>query len=236
MGLVRLFRHWDWEGAYRSFQKALSLTPGSAEVHQLYGTYLRTLGDMEATLDEFQAALQLDPLSLPIRLSHAEALMFAGDLERAQDELEKMLEEDPSFRAAAEQLGTTKILAGDVEGALELFESLPLLSGHRYAGAAVRGYAFALLGRRDEALEMLELLEERARDHPEVPLSFDFALVHHGLGDHDRAFEYLDEAADQKLGILIFLYANPFWNEELRADDRFDALLERIGHPKSASV
>ena len=236
MGLVRLFRHWDWEGAYRSFQKALSLTPGSAEVHQLYGMYLRTLGDMEAALDEFQAALQLDPLSLPIRLAHAEGLSFAGDVDRARDELETILEEDPSFRAATEQLGATKILAGDVEGALELFESLPLLARHRYAGASVRGYALALLGRRAEALEMLDLLEKRARDHPEVTLSMDFAFVHQGLGDHDRTFEYLDEAADKKLGVLVFLYANPFWSDQLRADQRFDALLERIGHPKLARV
>ena len=236
MGLVRLFRHWDWEGAYRSFQKALSLTPGSAEAHQLYGLYLRTLGDMEAALDEFQAALQLDPLSLPIRLAHAEALMFAGDLDGAQRELETILEEDPTFRAATEQLGVTKLLTGDLEGALEQFELLPLLSRLKYAGASVRGYTLSLLGRRDEALEMLAILDERARENPEVALSVDFAFLHQALGDHDRVFEYLNEAADQKLGTLIFLYANPFWNDQLRADDRFDALLERIGHPKLASV
>lgn len=232
MGVVRLFQHRDWTGAYESFQKALSLTPGSAETHQLYAMYLRALGDAEAAVEEAQAALQLDPLSPPIRLAHAETLMTAGDLDDAQRELELLIAEEPTFRAAIEVLGWVKLLGGDLEGALASFETLPELAGHRFAGASARGLAYALLGREDDARRMLELLRARAQLEPDVALSLDFALVHQGLGEIDEAFRYLEEAADAYAGGIVFIGGSPHWTScDIRGDPRFEALLRRIRHP-----
>jgi adenylate cyclase len=236
MGVVRLFWHWDWDGAYRSFQKALTLTPGSAEVHQLYGMYLRTLGDAEAAVEECRAALQLDPLSPAIRLAYADTLIVAGELDEARGELQKILDQDPSFRAAIESMGLARLVGGDAQRALELFERLPDLAGHRFAAAALRGYALGVLGKRSEAMRMLRLIEDRQQEHPHVTLSIDFAVVHYALGDIDRVFQYLNEAADRRLGGIVFLVANPLWRQEIRCDERFDALLERIGHPSVVRV
>lgn len=236
MGVVQLFWHWDWDGAYRSFQKALSLTPGSAEVHHLYSLYLRSLGDMDATLEEVRAALQLDPLSILIRQAYAETLVCAGELDTARRELQAILDHDPTFRSSVESLGVTKLLAGDPAGALVRFEELPALAGHRYAGASLSGLALARLRREDEARAKLRLLEERVVDHPEVSVAVDLAIIHQGLGELDQAFQRLDEAAERRHGGLVFLHVNPLWSQEMRLDARFDALLERIGHPLMAAV
>jgi tetratricopeptide (TPR) repeat protein len=236
MGIVQLFYHWDWDGAYRSFQKALSLAPGSAEAHQFYGMYLGALGDVDEALEELQTAAALDPLSLPIRHQHADVLIAAGRLEEAEAELQSILLADPSFRAATETLGWIAIARGDPKAALVIFETLPQMAGHRFAAASARGYTLAVLGRTDEAREMLALLEERRLEHPDVTLSVDFALVYRGLGDYDQVFHHLDEVADQRMGVLLLLLgragrANPFWGEDIRKDARFDALRERVGHP-----
>ena len=94
----------------------------------------------------------------------------------------------------------------------------------------------AALGRADEAREMLVLLEKRQVEEPDVELSVDFALVYQGLGDYDQAFHYLDEVADRRMGAMVFLAKNIFWGKDIRRDARFDALLERIGHPMMAGV
>jgi TolB-like protein/Tfp pilus assembly protein PilF len=231
MGLVRLFQHRDWEGAYRSLQKALSLNPGSADAHQIYGMYLKALGETEEAVEECQAAAELDPLSHPIRQTYGEALLWAGRFDEAQAILDAVLAEDPSFRAATETLGWTKFAMGDGEGALALFETIPRTAGLKFAAASSRGYVNARLGRTEAAREMLALLRERGDADPDVTLSIDFALVHQGLGEMDEAFGYLDEAVDRGMGAVVFLASNPLWTDEMRADPRFDALLERIGHP-----
>ncbi len=235
MGLIHLFQHLDWPSAYRSFQKAISLTPGSAEVHQLYSMYLKTLGDVDGALAEAEAALQLDPLAKPVRLSYAEALAHAGELDRAEAILVELIDEDPDFRAAVEALGWTRVLGGDYESALEQFEKLPLLAGIKGAGAAVRGFAYGKLGRTEDALEMVRVLEERRRENGDIALSMDLAMVYEGLGDTDAVFRHLEEAADTGQAGVAFLGASPYWRDaHARSDPRFDALLRRIGFPIEA--
>ena len=236
MGTVRLFYHWDWDGAYRSFQKALSLAPGSAETHQIYAMYLRTLGDFEEVLDELRTALQLDPLSLPVRHSYGEGLMMAGRFDEARQQLSAIVAEAPDFRAATETLGWIRMHEGDPEGALRLFNQLPTMAGHKFAAASSRGCALARLGREDEARAMLELLRERERDHPGVNLAMDYVLLYANLGDLDEAFLHLDEAIEQRQGAVVFLAQNPFWGELLNNDPRHAEALARVGHPAAVLV
>lgn len=234
MGLVRFFNHRDWDGAYRSFQKAISLTPGSADVHQYYAMYLRALGETEDAHREAEIALSLDPLSSTVRRMYAESLALMGEVDQAEKALEELLADDPGFRSAVEALGLLKVRECDLEAALEHFETLPDLAGSEYAGAAVRGYTYAGLGRVDEALEMLALLEERARLDPDAVLSVDLALVHQALGNVDLAFEYLNEAVDRYAGGVMFMGGESPWITDIfRADPRHDEILRRIGYPNA---
>lgn len=233
LAMVRFFYNRDWKGAYEAFQKAISLTPGSAEAHQFYSMYLRALDEPDECLSEAEIALRLDPLSPSIRQGYAEALVNAGEFDRAEEELNALLSDDPDFRPAVEGLGLLKLQAGEPEAALEYFLRLPDMAGLQYAGAAVRGYTYALLGRREEALEMLDLLHRWQEESPDMLLSHDFALVHQGLGDFDKTFEYMNEAVDRRSGGTMFLGASgPWLGEAVLSDPRYDALLARIDHPR----
>jgi len=54
------------------------------------------------------------------------------------------------------------------------------------------------------------------------------ALVHLGLGDTDAAFAWLDRACAERDGSLLLVTAAIEF-DALRADPRFDALLEKMG-------
>ena len=54
------------------------------------------------------------------------------------------------------------------------------------------------------------------------------ALAHIGLGEYDRAFEWLDEALRQHVWYLVFLAIEPAF-EPLRSDPRYGALLKDVG-------
>lgn len=233
--LVQLYYAWDWDGAYRSFQKALSLTPGSAEVHHAYGLYLRAAGEHDEAVEEMREAVALDPLAVHHQHALGVALKVGGRMDEAESHLRRALAMDPAFRPATEALGWIRYHQGRLEESAALFERIPEQAGLPYAGGANRGYAYAALGRWDDARRMERLLQDRARAHPEVNLSVDFALLASGMGDLDAAFSHLNRAADSRVGAMVFLRSNPIWNERLREDPRFSVLADRIGCPEKAS-
>ena len=54
------------------------------------------------------------------------------------------------------------------------------------------------------------------------------AVVWTGLGDRDRAFQWLDQAYDEDCEYLVYLPTEPI-ADPLRADPRFSQLLQKLG-------
>ena len=57
-----------------------------------------------------------------------------------------------------------------------------------------------------------------------------FAGIHIGLGDYDRAIEYLEKSYEEHSHWLIYLHIDPSM-DQLRIDPRFQDLLKRVGLP-----
>ena len=235
LATVRLFHNWDFDGAYRSFQKALSLTPGSADAHHLYGMYLRVIGDFEEAVEETRTAVQLDPLAVIYHNSLGQCLALAGRMHEAREQIERTIEMDPHFRSAVETMGWYYIQVGDFERAIEAFERLPAMAGHAYAAASDRAFAYAKAGRLEDVQRMLALLDARTKTQPDVTLDMDYAIVYEGLGDRAKAIEYLTKAVDRRMGSVVMLGSFISWRGA-QSDPRFRALMERVGLPQVATA
>jgi hypothetical protein len=68
-------------------------------------------------------------------------------------------------------------------------------------------------------------LNERARRQYISP--YGIALIHAGLGDKDRAFEWLEKAFQDRSSWLIYLKVEPLF-ASLQSDPRAAALLRRL--------
>jgi len=232
---VRLFHDWDIDGAYRAFQKALTLIPGSAETHYLYSMCLRVTSEFEESLEEARVAVQLDPLSLPYRNNLAQVLAITGRIDEALEEAEQIVRKDPRFRPAVETVGWGHVLKGDFLTAARTFERLPELASNEFAAAGPRGYAYAKLGRMQDVERMRSMLDMRQEAQPDVMLHADYALLHEGLGEREQAIERLHRAVDERLGSMIFVHTFAPWRQAI-SDPRFQALMDRIGIPQVATV
>ncbi|MBT8398273.1 MAG: adenylate/guanylate cyclase domain-containing protein [Gemmatimonadetes bacterium] len=232
MATVLFFHDWDFKGAYKHFQKALTLTPGSAHLRRLYAMYLNATGDSEAALDELEWALEMDPLSSPIRSALGEALMKGGRYQEAADQFRRVLEIDPEFRAAREMLGWAHMWTGRPREALHEWEEINRRTEDPFKVIPHRIWALVALGRTDEADQLLQLLEERRRREPEIALEMDFALAHLGLGQTELTLDYLERAVDRKLGMVVFLKVIPPI-QRLADHPRFLKLLEKVGIPEN---
>jgi adenylate cyclase len=235
LAAVKLFFDWDFDAAYHSLQKAISLTPGAPEAHHLYALYLTAVGDHEEAVEAMRTALQLDPLSAVFNDALALALTRAGRPTQAREQIERTLELHPHFRPAIETLGWCHAFEGEYERAITEFERLPAEAGHAYAGVGDRGYAYARAGRLDDARRMLELLEQRGSERPDLTLDFDFALVYEGLGEREKVLEHLARAIDRRMGTVVLLGSFVAF-ADARSDPRFQALLDRIGLPRVAAA
>jgi len=60
--------------------------------------------------------------------------------------------------------------------------------------------------------------------------SYHFAIIHAGLGENDRAFEWLERAYQGRSTVLAYMRIDPRL-APLRSDARYAKLVRRIGFP-----
>jgi hypothetical protein len=88
------------------------------------------------------------------------------------------------------------------------------------------GQTLALAGKIGKARACLDQLHSLARAQ-HVP-STCFAIVHLGLGEHERSLEWLEKACKNRELSLTMIRIHPVY-DPLRAEPRFQALLPRMG-------
>jgi serine/threonine-protein kinase len=226
LGFFRLLNDWDWAGAEREFKRAVELNPNYPSAHDGYGFFCKVTGRHEEAIAACRRALDLDPLSLFITMSVAWAYYFARDFDRALEYGGKALEMDPGFGVAYWNIGLSHEQKGHYDQAIASFKQAVALSGRIPTFLAHLGRAWALAGRKVEAQVVLDELHEAASRR--YVSSYYFAIVHFGLGETERGFEYLDRAYEERAGFLAFLCVEPIF-DSVRDDPRFDELCRRVG-------
>ena len=93
---------------------------------------------------------------------------------------------------------------------------------------AALAHSYGKAGRTKEALQILDDLTKLA-ERKYVASHF-FAGIYIGLGENDRALEYLEKSYDEHSHWLIYLHMDPSM-DDLRNDPRFQDLLRRVGLP-----
>ena len=90
------------------------------------------------------------------------------------------------------------------------------------------GYTYAVSGKRDDALAIVEELKSAAAADDDALIRI--AEVFVGLDDKDRAFEWLEKAYQRRSSWLRALKPDLIY-DPLRSDPRFKDLLRRVGLP-----
>lgn len=226
MAMVKFFFDWEWDEAERYFHTALDLNPGSAEAHQYYSLYLGVMQREYEAINHAKQAQNLDPLSPLMWHTVGDAYRLVGRFEESIPYYEKALSLNPNFRSASFGLGWSKWDIGLKEEALEIFKEGQFRTGHAFKGITPLGYAYGKLGETEKAKECLRLLEQRAEEEVDSSLEADFAIIYMGLGDYDKAFEYINKAFEQKSSVVLFIRAQ-HWRE-IHDDPRYKELMKKL--------
>jgi serine/threonine-protein kinase len=133
---------------------------------------------------------------------------------------------EPSFVPAHRHLGAAYEVKGMYPEAIAEFQKASTLSGNGKEYMAILGQAYALAGKRADAMKLIEELKAESKQHY-VPSS-GIAVINAALGDKDRAFEWFEKAYAERDYGLVSLKISPQL-DNLRSDRRFADLLRRVG-------
>jgi tetratricopeptide (TPR) repeat protein len=227
LGMVKMHYDWDWDGAEEEFQRAIELNPGYAMAHQGYAMLLMFVGRLDEAVVEIKCARELDPLSLIINTMMGLITSFAGRQDLSVDALERTIEMEPDFVYAHMFLGFAYLDSGMFDEAMSEFGKERALSGGWNPSVeAYIGGAYAVMGRRDEALEILDELLRRSEETYVPPLVL--AILHLSLGDEERGLDCLEQAYEVRDHWLCWIGANPAF-DIVRSNARFKAIMDKIG-------
>ena len=227
LGLVRQSYDWDWDGAEQEYERAFAINPSYGSARQWHSLLLMARGRHKEALEEIERARTLDPLSPVIPASRIQAFYFSRQYDRAIEECRKAIEVQPDFLTVHYHLGQSLLAKGEFpEAVAELKKAEALAGGPTPVFTMALGHAYAVSGDRAAAAKSLaELNAMGAKGY--VPALF-ISAIYTGMGDRDRAMQWLEKAYDERTEYLIFLNVEPM-ADPLRSDPRFKDLLRKVG-------
>jgi adenylate cyclase len=213
----------DLHGGGQHFKDSLKLNPNQPITRLCMAAfYLLPLGRIDEALTELHRAHLEDPLAMNIGSVTGYALYVGRRYDEALAYLQSLIEMAPKFATHHLEVGRVLMQKGRLEEAIEFLQKSVSLSDISYAKAAL-GHAYGLAGRKDEALRLIEELQQQPQSDYEV------AVIQTGLGNKEEAFQRLEAAYAKRQPILILHLKVEPWFDSLRDDPRFSDLLRRIG-------
>jgi serine/threonine-protein kinase len=217
------YLHFDWTNAEREFRRALELSPGGADIYDLYGRMYAALGRYDEAIALQQRAQELDPLAH--RLDVSTTQLRAGRYAEAAAGAARALEDDPGLDRGHATLGWAQIKMGKPEEGLAALERAVALTAANTQWRAQLAQAYAETGHTEKAREVLHQLEEQGRHSYVSP--YHLAFVYTGLGEHERALDLLEQAYAERSGAVNGI-GGSFLLAPLRPYPRFKALLAKM--------
>jgi len=140
--------------------------------------------------------------------------------------MNKVIEMDPSFSLAVYYRARCLVQKGEFDKALVDARRAVELSRGSLVTVGGLGYAYAAAGKKDKAREVLNDLTTQSKRRYVSP--YLVATIHAGLGENERAFDWLEKGYAEHDYLMVMLRIDPRL-DALRNDPRFRSLLDRVG-------
>jgi serine/threonine protein kinase len=255
LGFMTAGYEWDFVKADKYLQRSIELNPNNTFAHGWRGEFLATTEHFSEALAAVETAVASDPLFGLIYSLLGIVLALSGKAEAGREQIQKSIAMDPDNPMPYLFLGMICLAKpADPEKAVEYLEKAVGFGLHFAYGHL--GAAYALQGRSDEALQILEKLDQIEKENFISPLKrslvllrpelqhFRFmkkkyvapvarAIIYIALNKQEEALEYLEKSSEARdyffpsIMTTTGLLDAPGM-EELRDHPRFKALKKKI--------
>ena len=217
---------WDWLGAEREMKRALELNANSFDANFAYATFLVHSGRADEAIAFANRGQELDPTFPGL---NAYPYLHKRQFDKAIELILKMKAGRPVDRGHI-HLAEAYIGKGMYAEAIAEMQKVIANdnSPQRWDRYPILAYAYAVAGKRAEALKILSDQQALAKTTYVSP--YNLAIIYTGLGDKDRAFEYLEKTFAERTVVLHHFPSRPMF-DSLHSDPRFAELVRKMNLP-----
>ncbi len=219
-GVFRIFSELRFKEGIEDFGHALRLDPDDAFIIAGIGKGAFITGDFDLAIQQYQAALRVEPVVPEFYFFLGMAQRGAGRFGDAEASYRKMLSLSPQYSSGHSLLWEALFLKGNLDAALAESQQIPYSLARRVSQAITH---FAMGNEEQSDSILVDLVEEVASAGAYRRLS----QIYGYRGETDKAFEWLNQAAESDRRAGLFLLSDPAYRS-LHSDPRWPLLLERI--------
>jgi DNA-binding winged helix-turn-helix (wHTH) protein/TolB-like protein/Tfp pilus assembly protein PilF len=224
-GFIRMFQHWDWDGAGKAFDRALELNPNSSVAHHWKGVYLSLLGRLDEAKQEMHRALDLDSLSEIITADIGQLHYFGHEYDAAIEYSNHALALDKDFEYGHRYLVDGYLMKGMYREAIHEWAMLEE-GGMRARALEAR----TTLDLSDFQQEVRSTLPGYVSSHEGRNYDSYIARRYAYAGDKEQTLRWLERASEVVGVPLPFVNVDPLY-DFVRDEPRFKEVIRRIGLP-----
>jgi tetratricopeptide (TPR) repeat protein len=205
----------DFMQASQSYDRAVALAPGNAEVLRYSGLFAAFMGHFDAGLAATRRAVVLDPLAHESHYYLSWVLYDARRYEEAAAALAELISLEPEFKQTYGLRGLAYYGLGDLQSARASCETTP----DHWLSRQCLSVTYDKLGRHADAEAVLSEMKTAMGDAS----AYQYATIYAQWGNRVKALEWLDTALRLRDPGLLGLKIDPLM-DPLRQEPRFQAI------------
>ncbi len=216
----------NWQDGEKIFKQALEKYQNDPILHEEYGTLLLSMERFDEAFYQIDLALELEPLSIVSNLIKGWLLYVANQYDEAISQYQVTLEFDTSFS----DLYYFTSLCYQKEGLFtEAFREYKKGMSMHTESSKYLMKADSIFG-KSGINGFYNWLVDEGTFYTRYTYNIPYFKAQYcaALGDHEQAFEWLNKAYEKHVYFLIYLKADPIF-DNLHSDPRFNELLKKIG-------
>ncbi len=220
---ICMYVNWDFHDAEKYFKRALELNPNLCLAHYHYAWALFLFGRNEEAIVEHELAWKCDPFNPGITAFFGALLSYLGRHEDAILQAHKSFNILKDYPVGYFVLGETYLAMDRIDEAIESHKKLAEFAP---PWGWVLGYTYALTGHRDEAVKILNQLENTELSGWNA---LGLAVLYGALGMFDEAFKWIGYEPHHVW--IPWIAVMPIW-KPLHSDPRHSDFVKKLNLPK----
>jgi adenylate cyclase len=218
---LHFFTKSDYNGAFKATLKAVEVNPNYVEAQQYLSFLYLLVGNTDKGKKHLDIATSIDPLSQETLFFSAYFDYVTQQYDSSLEKLNRCLAVNPRNIPAQSVKSYCLLKLGNYDEVLNSFDSIPadvVVTGEKLG---VTGLAYAFKKDMDMATKCLnELIEFTAKPAGLTSSTF-LLLMYAVLGEHDKAFDWIDNAVKNRSPLLLIHFVDPLI-DSIKKDPRYD--------------